>query len=159
MKTKGYLEHLDLGNDPESGLPNILVQSLEEYRALPADQKAGAWATLKVASVISERTAASLYKAAYQRRIESKNVKKKETDRIGILLVKLPSVRTNAKKRDEDITRLVRVFRRKLKATCWLPESQSVLVSAIVDMRLRNIERELFQSNTKEGNNGSHEGN
>lgn len=161
MKINGYLEHLDLGIDPETGERNILVQSPEEYRALPDDQKARAWATLKVASRISERTPASLYKAIYEGKLTPQTLKKRASDRRGLTLIKVPTVRTNEDKRKGDISRIVRVFRRTLRATCWLPEGNQVLIAGMVDSGLRNLERELFgtpeaaginQLFTKEGN-------
>jgi hypothetical protein len=162
MKTNGYLEHLDLGTDEESGKPNILVNSAQEYQALSEEEKGRAWATIKVTSDISERDTSAFYAKVYSGRIPSKTIKKNPWDRRGLTLIKVPSARSKGDKRNDDITRVVRVVRRTLKATSWLPGGQDLLLSAIVEMRLRNIERELFNGNnsqltTTEGNHGNQE--
>jgi hypothetical protein len=150
MRIIGYLEHLDLGIDPESGKPNVLVQNAQEYNVLTAEEKSRAWATIKVASEISERVAVTMYQQTYSGKIPSKTIKKNAWDRRGLTLIKVPqNIKTKADRRNDDINRVVRVLRRTLKATSWLPGGQQLLISAVVDMRLRNIERELFGA-TKE---------
>jgi hypothetical protein len=156
IKTIGYLEHLDLGIDPESGQPNILVNNSQEYHALSDEEKARSWATIKVASEISERVAVTMYHQAYHGKIASKTIKKNEWDRRGLTLVKVPqNMKTKGDRRNDDISRVVRVVRRTLKATSWLPVSQQILISAVVDMRLRNLERELFGESSKEAGKNS----
>jgi hypothetical protein len=158
MKITGYLEHLDLGTDQESGQPNILVNNSQEYHALTDEEKARSWATIKVASEIAERVAVTLYQQAYSGKIPCKTIKKNPWDRRGLTLVQVhQNIKTKGDKRNDDIARVVRVVRRTLKATSWLPGGQDLLLSAIVEMRLRNIERELFGTIT-EGKT-SHEGN
>jgi hypothetical protein len=154
MITTNYIEHLDLGFD-ESGRPNILVHSAQEYYELMDEERALAWATIKVASAISERVAVTIYQQAYSGRILSKTIKKNAWDRRGLTLVKVPqNVKTKADRRSDDIIRMTRVVRRTLKATSWLPEPQRVLVGALFDTNLRNIERELFCKEAKDGNKG-----
>jgi hypothetical protein len=161
MRIIGYLEHLDLGIDPESGKPNIIVNSAQEYQALTDEEKARSWATIKVTSEIAERVPVTLYEQVYSGKIASKTIKKNEWDRRGLTLIKVPqNIKTKGDKRNDDISRVVRVVRRTLKATSWLPVSQQILISAVVDMRLRNLERELFNGNnsqltTSEGNHGN----
>ena len=160
MRVLGYLEHLSLGTDPASGEKNILVQSVQEYQALTPAEKERAWALISIASAILEVTGASLYKSAYNGHTPYKTIKKNEFDRRGLTIVKIPSVhRTKAVKREADIQRMVRVVRRTLK-TGWLPANQQLLVSVLVDTKLRNIERELFGKKSKDENNkGITEGN
>ena len=119
MKITGYLEHLDLGTDEESGQPNILVNSAQEYNRLTEEEKARSWATIKVASEISERVAVTTYHQAYSGKIPCKTIKKNEWDRRGLTLVKVPNIKTKGDKRNDDITRIVRVVRRTLKVTSW----------------------------------------
>ncbi|SRR5258708_18475691 len=154
MRIDGYLEHLDIGRDPKSGERNVLVQSVQEYQKLTPEERGRAWATIKVASEIQEVTAAVLYKHAYSGKMASKIIKKNEWDRIGLTLIKIPSIpRTKGVRREADIQRIVRVVRRTLKAS-WLPANQQLLVSVLVDTKLRNLERELFGKDGKDGNKG-----
>ena len=152
MLIKGYLEHLDLGIDPESGEPNLLVNSKEEYQSLSEDERARAWATIKVASDISERVTVTTYHQVYHGKIASKTIKKNEWDRRGLTLVKVPqTIRTKVDRRNDDITRVVRVVRRALKATSWLPDGNRLLIAGIVEAGLRKFEYELFG-----GGDGNH---
>lgn len=147
MRTNGYLEHLDLGIDPDSGQPNILVCSFREYHELTDEEKARSWATIKVASEISERVAVTLYQQAYSGKISNKIIKKNPWDRRGLTLVKVPeNIKTKEDRRKEDIARMVRVVRRTLRATSWLPEAHQILITGVVDNGLRSIEQELFGS-------------
>jgi hypothetical protein len=161
MRVLGYLEHLNLGIDPESGERNVLVQSAQEYQALTPAEKERAWALISIASEILEVTGASLYKSAYNGNTPYKTIKKNEFDRRGLTIVKIPSVhRTKAVKREADIQRIVRVLRRSLKATSWPPSNQKLLIEVIVSTKLRSIERELFGGKeTKDGDKGITEGN
>jgi hypothetical protein len=157
MRIDGYLEHLPLGVDPDSGERNILVQSVQEYQALTPEEKERAWSTIKVASEIQEVTAAVLYKHAYSGKMASKIIKKNEWDRHGLTLIKIPTIpRTKEVRRAADIQRIVRVVRRSIKATKWVPSNQKLLIEVIVNTKLRNIERELFGS--KEGKDGNNKG-
>ena len=150
MVLAGYLEHLDLGVD-ESGQPNILVRSVQEYNALTEEEKARAWSTIKVAGEISERVAVALYQHVYTGKLPSKTIKKNTWDRRGLVLVKVSpkTLKTKADRRADDITRMTRAVRRTMKAASWLPEAQRLLVGAIFDTKLRNIERELFSNGGK----------
>jgi hypothetical protein len=155
MRIKGYLECLNIGVDPESGERNILVQSVQEYQTLSPEERERAWATIKVASEIQEITAAILYKHAYNGKMASKTIKKNEWDRHGLTLIKIPSIpRTKEVRRAADIQRIVRVVRRSIKVS-WLPAPQQLLISVILDTKLRNIERELFGKEGKDGNKGT----
>lgn len=145
LNTRGYLEHLDLGTDPDSGQPNVLVTSSQEYHALSDEEKARSWATIKVASEILERVTVTMYHQVYSGKIPTKTIKKNPWNRRGLTLVKVPqNIKTKEDRRKDDITRIVPVARRALEATGWLPENQQFLVRVLIDTKLRNIERELF---------------
>jgi hypothetical protein len=76
MKLDGYLGHLDLGIDPESGEENILVKSARGFFKLPEDEQYRAWAVVKVASEILERPAITIYQHAYTGELPSKVIKR-----------------------------------------------------------------------------------
>ena len=89
MKLTGYLDHIDLGIDSESGEKGILVRSAKEFFELPEDQQYQAWSVIKVASEILEKPAITIYQHAYSGKIPSKVIKKNPWDRHGLTVVKL----------------------------------------------------------------------
>jgi hypothetical protein len=154
MLLKGYLEFLDLGIDPASGKKNILVQSFGEYQALTPEERERAWATIGVASSIYEVSTSVFYKKLYEGTIPAKTIKKNELDRIGLNLIKIPSSpRPKEVRREADIQRVTRVFKRTLRLTKWLSSKHRLLLEIMVSTNLRHIERELF-SGAKNGNKG-----
>jgi hypothetical protein len=145
MILRGYLEYLDLGIDPESGQPNILVRSAQEYNSLTLKEQQRAWSIVSVASEISGWTVPCLYKAIYSGKLASKTFKKRAEDRTGLQLVNVPDVRTKADKRATTIARINHVLERALKnAPSWLPLASRVYIAGEVDAYLRRVEQEIF---------------
>ena len=153
MKTKGYLEHLDLGIDPDTSKPNILVRDVEEYRRLSMEEKERAWAIIKTASEITELSVAVIYKELYAGKLTSKVIKKQAWDRIGLTLVRVIGIYTRSDKRSADIQRVMRIIKRTLKATTWLPEVHQILIAGELDTYLKRAEAGLSAVATVKGGN------
>ena len=162
MRTKNYLKHLDLGIDQASGEKNILVENFEQYQALTQAERERAWATIGVASAIYEVSTSVFYKKLYEGTIPAKTIKKNKYDRIGLNLIQIPSSpRPKEVRREADIQRINRVFKRTVKLAKWISTKHRVMLEIMVSRELRNIEQELFGAKdennkgiTKEGNNG-----
>jgi hypothetical protein len=161
MITKGYLEHLDLGTDPESGKQNILVRSKEEFESLTDEEKKRAWGVISVASQIMGINYQRIYARVYAGKLPVKTLKKKVTDRIGLTLVSVhQSFEVDSSKRCDSIARVGCAIRRALNLLPWVPAGQRELITIQVKMRLRAIETEVFKGQklegTTEGENGQH---
>jgi hypothetical protein len=154
MKLDGYLEHLDLGIDLESGERGILVKSANEFFQLSEAQQHRAWSVVKVASEISERPAITIYQHAYKGKIPSKVIKKSALHRHGLTLVKpYESIEDRRTRRANDQHRISKTLRRVLSGFTWVPKGHRELIVAIVSAELRHIEQELFGK----GEEGKHE--
>ena len=150
MRLNGYIQHIDLGIDPESGERNVLVHSAEEFFRLPEEEQCRAWAVVKVAGEILEKPAITIYQQAYAGKIASKVVKKNAFDRRGLTLVKVENpLKNRATRRAVDNGRIVKGLKRSLKRASWIPSNQKLLIEVMVDTRLRNMEREMFGSEAK----------
>lgn len=155
MRLNGYLEHVDLGIDPESGERNLLVQSATEFYRLPEDQHYRAWAVVKVAAEILERPAMTLYQHVYQGKLASKVIKKNAFDRHGLTLIKpYQSMKDRKARREQDQMRIERNLKRSLDRTPWLSRGHQALIVAIVGMKLREFERELLKDKKNKGIEG-----
>ncbi len=155
MRVKDYLEYLDLGVDGETGQKNIIVQSSSEFAALPEAQQRRAWATISAASAILETTLQGIYYRVYHGTILTKIVKKNSTALRGLTLVKVyPSIKNRAQKREDDRRQVMTTLKKALNRPSWLPSNRRVLIEVIVSTELRNIERELFGKEAKDGNKG-----
>jgi len=80
MRMKGYLEHINLGIDSESGEKAILVKSAREFFLLSEEEQYRAWSVVKVASEILERPPVTIYQYAYKGKMPSKIIKKNAFD-------------------------------------------------------------------------------
>lgn len=156
MKLTGYLDHIDLGIDPESGERSILVRSAKEFFELPENQQDRAWSVVKVASEILEKPTVTIYQHAYNGKIPSRIIKKNPWDRHGLTVVKVyTSLKDREARRAEDRHRIVKA----LKRATWLPPAQRALIGVLVSVELTNIERELFGQEARKGNKEIREGN
>ena len=144
MRMSGYLEHLDLGIDPESGERNILVRTPKEFFKLNEEEQCRAWAPIKVASEILDKPAVSIYQRLYKGKVPSKIVKKNPLDRHGLALVRVfESYRDQVSRRAADTDRIVKSLSRNLKLTGWIPSQDRLLIEVQVSVRLGQIERRL----------------
>ena len=160
MKLTGYLDHIDLGIDPESEEKAILVRTTDEFFKLSEEQQYRAWTVIKVASEILEKPVVTIYKHAYAGKMPSKVIKKNALDRHGLILVKpYKSLQDREARRAEDQQRISTTLKKSLKQATWLLPAQRVLIEVIVNTELRNIESELFGKEGKDGNKGITEGN
>jgi hypothetical protein len=87
LKTKGYLEHLDLGEG--DGKKNVLVKTIGELRQITASERA--WATASDTAKILSIYPARVYQLIYRGKLSTRRFKKNESDRIGITLIPLNS--------------------------------------------------------------------
>jgi hypothetical protein len=157
MRLNGYIKHIDLGIDPESGEKNILVNSQREFFKLTEEERCRAWAVVKVASQILEKPAITLYQQAYKNKIPSKVFKKNAANRHGLTLLKVyDPLKDRETKRTEDQEKILRTLEKSLKRAAWIPSKEQLLMKVRVGIALRAIEKELFGNKaegTKEGNN------
>jgi hypothetical protein len=158
MRLNGYIEHIDLGIDPESGEKNILVNSQREFFKLTEEERCRAWAVVKVASQILEKPAITLYQQAYKNKIPSNVFKKNAANRHGLTLLKVyDPLKDRETKRTEDKEKILRTLEKSLKRAAWIPSKQQLLIKVRMGIALRNLERELFGDEAKggkqEGNN------
>lgn len=151
MKIRDYSAHIELGIDEATGQRNVIVRSHGDFAALPEAQQRHAWATIAVASDILETTPQAIYYKIYRGTIPARVVKTNATNRRGTTLVKVhQTVRDRATKRESDKRRITKSLRRTLRGASWIPEEQRLLLVAIVDMKLREIERELIKNKKSE---------
>ena len=155
INTNGYLNHLELGTDPETGKRNLLVKSANEYFQLPEDQQRRAWAVVKVAAGILERPAMTLYQHIYKGKIVPKVIKKNTFDRHGLTLIKpYGTIEDGQTRRKEDQMRITRTLKKSLNRTPWLRPAQRELLVAIVYIRIGEFEREILKNETSKGIEG-----
>jgi hypothetical protein len=160
MRIKGYLDHIDLGVDKETGERSIIVHSSKEFATLPEAQQRCAWATIAIACEILETTLQGVYYRIYSGKIPTKIVKKNPTDLKGLALVKpYQSVQDRMARRKNDQHRLTKSMRRTLEGFTWLPRAQRDWLATIVSTELRHIETQLFgnEAKTNKGKKGKHE--
>ena len=156
MKLDGYIEHIDLGIDPEFGQTNILVRTEREFFKLTEEQQCRAWAPVKVASQILDRPAITIYQQTYAGKIPCKVIKKNGFDRHGLTLVNPYKSITAGKSRVErDKDRIEKTLKRALKRTPWLLPAQRLLLAVLVNIKIGEFERENLKN--KKGN-GTGEG-
>lgn len=152
---KDYVNHIDLGIDEATGQRNIIVRSAREFAALPEAQQRHAWATIAVASLILETTLQGVYYKIYRGTIPAKIVKNNATNRRGTTFVKVyQTLKDRAAKREADQRRITKSLRRTLKNASWIPEAQRLLLMAIVEIKLREFERELLKDKMNKGTEG-----
>jgi hypothetical protein len=150
MKLDGYIEHIDLGVDPQSGQKNILVRTETEFFKLTEEEQSRAWAPVKVASQILDRPAITFYQQTYAGKIPCKIIKKNAFDRHGLTLVNPYKSFTDGKSRKErDKDRIEKTVKRALKKTTWLSPAQRLLLVAIVNIKVGEFERENLKNKNK----------
>ena len=158
MRMKGYLEHINLGIDSESGEKAILVKSAREFFLLSEEEQYRAWSVVKVASEILERPPVTIYQYAYKGKMPSKIIKKNAFDRHGLTLVKVfNTLKTREARRAEDQERILKTLKRSLNRASWIPKGRRDLLVVQLNLALREIERVVLNKSkgiTEEGKNG-----
>ena len=145
MQLGGYLEKVNLGADPKTGLPNILVESASEYHALPAEDKRRAWALVKVATELLHLGPVTVYQQAAEGKLVSKTIKKNAGDRKGLTFIQIESTlskHTEARKNDKE--RVLRRLKRVLRGTWWFNSTSEFFLLLTVANELNGVEAEEF---------------
>lgn len=152
MRIQDYLAHIELGIDEATGQRNVIVRSASEFAALSESEQRHAWATIAVASEILETTLQGLYYKIYRGMVPTKVVRRNPTDLRGITLVKVyQTVKDREAKREADQRRIARTLKRALRMASWIPRAQQELLGVLVNMKLREIERELLTDKKSKG--------
>jgi hypothetical protein len=145
MQLRGYIEKIDLGADPETGLPNILVESAAEYHALPREDKKRAWCLVKVATELLHLGPVAVYEQAAEGKVISQVVKKNPSDRKGLTIIKIePALTDHKQARNKDKERVLRRLKRVLRSTWWFNDQSETLLLFIVSSELECVEAEEF---------------
>jgi hypothetical protein len=147
MQLKGYLEQIDLGDDPETGLPNVLVDRPADYHELEPEVKKRAWVTVKTATELLHLGPVATYDQIREGKLESKVLKKNADDRKGLTLVKIePAMRNHSEARQKDKERVHRRLIRALRTTWWLNDQVDRFLSFVLSTELLATEAEEFGS-------------
>jgi hypothetical protein len=145
MMLKGYIEKLDLGTDPETGEPNILVESAAEYHALPAEDKKRAWCLVKTATALFHLGPIRIYQLAAEGKLEAKTIKKNPGDRKGLRIIKIHNtVIDQAQARHGDKARVLRRLKRACRTVWWFNDNSETFLTFIVASELLCVEAEEF---------------
>jgi len=147
MQLKGYVEKTELGEDPETGLPNILVDRPADYHSLEPEDKKRAWVTVKTATELLHLGPVATYDQVREGKLVSKVIKKNSDDKKGLILVKIePAMRNHSEAREKDKQRVIRRLIRALHSVWWLNTDVDTFVRFVVSQELVLTEAQEFGS-------------
>ena len=145
MQLKGYIDKLDLGSDPDTGEPNILVESAEEYHSLPVEDKKRAWCLVKTATTLLHLGPVRIYQQAAEGKLASKTIRKNPSDRKGLKIIKIQNALTDhTQARKQDKERVLRRLKRVLRTTWWFNTDSETFLTLIVASELECVEAQEF---------------